>query len=545
MHALASFPLLPVALSSLALYLVHVLYSRRRRLPLPPGPRGWPVIGNLFDLPAHYRWITFAEWGKKYGDIVYTSITGRPIIILNSLKVADDIIVERSVLNSDRPKSTFSGDLVGWNDTLVMLNYGEPFRQTRRYIHQLIGTKVNVCQFSHTREIETRRFLLHMLEKPGELQEGARIAISSFILRLSHGYTVDTTKPDPLVELARTAIHDFTVANEPGALLVDSLPILRYVPDWFPGAGFKQMARNFRRSFEQLVDVPFEFVKKQVAAGKALRSFTSAMLEEGASPEEQFLIKWTAISLDTGGVDTLTCIPLLCAIQSVATICTLFLAMVLHPEVQKKAQAEIDAHIGSSRLPTWDDKEKLPYISAVLQEVLRWNPPAPLGTPHKSSEDDAYGEYFIPKGATIVGNIWAMCHDERVYSEPMKFNPERFLGEDPEPEPFAAIFGFGRRACPGRQLAEVSLFVYTAMILATLNISRARDANGFEVVPPAEFASNLISHPKPFKYRVGPRSPVTELLIRHVDEECPRSKGDATLLPPHVQAIPATGPPLK
>ena len=88
-----------------------------------------------------------------------------------------------------------------------------------------------------------------------------------------------------------------------------------------------------------------------------------------------------------------------------------------------------------------------------------------LGTPHTSSQDDAYGEYFIPKGATIVGNIWyvfvcsstirdvyidglvprAMCHDERVYSEPMQFNPERFLGEDAEPDPFAAVFGFGRR----------------------------------------------------------------------------------------------------
>ena len=117
------------------------------------------------------------------------------------------------------------------------------------------------------------------------------------------------------------------------------------------------------------------------------------MLEEGASAEEQFLIKWTAISLDTGGVDTVRSliseiydphadkIAALCVgcPQSVATICTLFLAMVLHPEVQKKAQAEIDAHIGPTRLPTWDDKEKLPYVSAVLKEVLRWNPPAPLG----------------------------------------------------------------------------------------------------------------------------------------------------------------------
>lgn len=521
----SAFPLLPIALVVPGLYLVHALFTRRR-LSLPPGPRGWPVIGNLFDLPDHYRWIKFAEWGKKHGDIVYTSIVGRPIIILNSLRAADDILVERSVLNSDRPKSTFSGDMVGWNATLVMLNHGEPFRQTRRYIHQLIGTKINVCQFEHAREIETRRFLLHMLEKPGDLQEGARIAISSFILRLSHGYTVDTTKPDPLVELARLAINDFTVANEPGALLVDSLPILRHIPDWFPGAGFKQMARDFRKTFQELVDVPFEFVKKQMSTGKALRSFTSAMLEEGASAEEQFLIKWTAISLDTGGVDT-----------SVATICTLFLAMVLHPEVQKKAQAEIDAHIGPTRLPTWDDKEKLPYVSAVLKEVLRWNPPAPLGTPHTSSQDDAYGEYFIPKGATIVGNIWAMCHDERVYSEPMQFNPERFLGEDAEPDPFAAVFGFGRRACPGRQLAEVSLFVYAAMILASLNIGRAQDQHGAEIVPPAEFASNLISHPKPFKYRVGPRSPAAELLIRHVDEESPRSKGDAMLLPPHIQGI--------
>ena len=83
------------------------------------------------------------------------------------------------------------------------------------------------------------------------------------------------------------------------------------------------------------------------------------------------------------------------------------LVMALHPEIQKKAQADIEK-VAPNRLPTFDDYDSLPYIKAIIKEILRWGTIAPLGLPHRVMEDDVYGSYFIPKGATVISNIWYM-----------------------------------------------------------------------------------------------------------------------------------------
>ena len=80
--------------------------------------------------------------------------------------------------------------------------------------------------------------------------------------------------------------------------------------------------------------------------------------------------------------------------------------MALFPGVQAKAQAEIDAITGGERFPTFEDKEKLPYVCALIKEILRWNPVTPVGLPHLLTEDINLNGYFIPKGATIIPNIW-------------------------------------------------------------------------------------------------------------------------------------------
>lgn len=80
--------------------------------------------------------------------------------------------------------------------------------------------------------------------------------------------------------------------------------------------------------------------------------------------------------------------------------------MPLYPEVQKKAQEEIDRVLGTSRIPKVADRASLPYIDAVVKEVLRWHPVAPMGIPHMSIEDDVWEGYFIPKGSLLMPNIW-------------------------------------------------------------------------------------------------------------------------------------------
>lgn len=86
------------------------------------------------------------------------------------------------------------------------------------------------------------------------------------------------------------------------------------------------------------------------------------------------------------------------------------LAMLTHPEVQAQAQAELDTVIGKGQLPTFADRESLPYITAVVKEILRWEPTAPIAIPRQVRDHDEYKGYYIPRGSIIVVNSWCVCN---------------------------------------------------------------------------------------------------------------------------------------
>ena len=100
-------------------------------------------------------------------------------------------------------------------------------------------------------------------------------------------------------------------------------------------------------------------------------------------------------------------------VQSFSTIQTFFLAMAANPHVLAKAQAELDAVLGplagagdQARLPTFTDRARLPYVNAIVLEVLRWNPAVPLGLAHQLTRDDVYRGWHVPKGTVVWANIW-------------------------------------------------------------------------------------------------------------------------------------------
>ena len=167
--------------------------------------------------------------------------------------------------------------------------------------------------------------------------------------------------------------------------------------------------------------------------------------------------------------------------------------MVTFPEVQRRAQAEIDAVVGRARPPTFADAPQLPYVRAIIKEVLRWRPVVELGVPHKAAEDDWYEGMFIPKGATCWANIWHCNHDRAIFGDDADdFRPERYLnakGDEVLPGPKETngeghvTFGFGRRICVGKYLANDSLFINTATILWAAKLECTRDGNGKELLP--------------------------------------------------------------
>jgi len=202
---------------------------------------------------------------------------------------------------------------------------------------------------------------------------------------------------------------------------------------------------------------------------------------------------------------------------SVTTISTFILAMTRYPEVFKKVQEEMDRVVGTERLPDFDDRDSLPYLECVFKEVYRWNPPLPINFPHRVMSDDEYRGYDIPEGAMILTNIWAMTREQPFYPNPEEFRPERFMEMDSATaearDPRNMVFGFGRRVCPGRHFADTNIWMVLASMVATVDIRRARDALGREIVPEAAFVSAFTAHPKPFTCDIRPRSEKAKNLV--------------------------------
>ncbi|PYH85820.1 cytochrome P450 [Aspergillus uvarum CBS 121591] len=508
--------LLPLLVGLLGLYLLlrFISSTRRASAPLPPGPSPLPLVGNIRDLPSPDSpdWLHWLKHKDAYGPISTVSVLGQRLIILNDANLAIELLEKRSAIHSDRPKMPFA-ELAGWGDGLVILPYSSRFKAYRKSLHREIGSKASVARFNALQEVEVRRFLFRLINKPEDLVGHIRKLAGAVILKIAYGYSIDPHKRDPLVDLADEAVEQFSLAVRPGTWMVDVLPFLRHIPAWFPGAGFQRTAQFFRKQSQAVADIPFAFVHQQMAQPGYAPSYASNLLEGKVltpGTEEETVIKWSSATLYAAGADT-----------TVSTTTTFFLAMALYPDVQRKAQEEIDRVIGSDRLPTDTDRPNLPYIDAIVKEALRWHPVGPMGIPHRSMEDDICGGYLIPKGSIILPNIWAFCHDPTAYKNPMTFDPARFLGPSPERDPHYLAFGFGRRVCPGRTLADSNIFLTVAQTLASCWIGKALTENGEELEVRPEFLPGTISHPAPFGVRVTPRSAEYERLIRDVEGEFP------------------------
>jgi cytochrome P450 len=278
------------------------------------------------------------------------------------------------------------------------------------------------------------------------------------------------------------------------------------------------MAQTLHRTAE----IPYAFAKRQWSEKKHSTCYVSQGLKDMHNdPLQEHNHKWSAFSLYAGGADT-----------TVSGLMTFFLAMTLFPDVQKRAQEEIDRVTGKARLPVSADKERLPYIEAVMKETHRWHPVVPMSLPHTSNREDVIRGYRIPKGALILPNTWWFTHDPATYHKPMEFRPERFINTPThvaEPDPRTWTFGFGRRVCPGRYVADNALFIMIAQSLAVFDVKKAEE-NGRTIEPVIAFEPGVLSHPVPYRASICPRSKEHEDLIRRAEEEYPWLESSAAAL---------------
>ncbi|RPD54268.1 cytochrome P450 [Lentinus tigrinus ALCF2SS1-7] len=513
----SKYPVVNVPIQVLVIFsvVVALLLWRRRvsssrfNLPLPPGPRRLPIVGNLLDVPMQDPPVYFRDMNAQYGEVVYLDAFGQPIIILGTHEDAVELLDKRASKYSNRKFSAMA-DLTGISWLISVVPYGVRWRGIRRNIHQHMNAKA-VTQYRPIQEREVKAFLVRLMDNPKEFSAHGRFMLGVIVMRIVYGLEV-TDNDDKYMNTAEEAIAAFNLAFIPGKYLVETFPIMRFIPKWFPGAKFKRDAAGWRDSILRMRNEPWEGASQIISEGQAVRSMVSDLKDRVNAGEDEEIAKDSAASVYLGASDT-----------TLSTLQTFFAAMANYPEVQQRAQAELDAVVGPHRLPNADDEKFLPYVSALIMECLRWRSVTPLGFAHMSMEEDEYKGYRIPKGSVVVSNVWAYSRDPRHYPDPEEFKPERFLKDgqlDPSVlDPSMIAFGYGRRICPGKHFAQTTLFMLLSSVLHTFRVSAPTDEKGNPVPVNLKMTFGVISYAEPFDCNVKPRSAAAETLIRALRDE--------------------------
>jgi len=372
---------------------------------LPPGPKPLPLLGNILEVPHKHKERKLAEWGKVYGDIVYTRFLRTPVVILNSLDVAQDLLDKRSSLYSDRPSARLISDFVGWENGLTGIPYGDRSRKHRKWIHDSIGSKDSLRVWLPLQRREVCTLIIGLCDKPELFNAYINRFAAALLVEIGYGHTI-TSLDDMYVHLADKAVVELETVEGgyPGLMTVDFLPtfIFKITPSWFPGpvGRFVRKAASVKIATDAMHNTPYQMVKDSMTSGTSRPSIVASLLKKLSArgeltTEDEDDIKGTAGVLYGAGAETL-----------VSVLQSFLLAMMLYPGSLRKAQEEIDKVLGPDRLPEFDDRKALPYTECVLQELYRWGCPAPTGLAHRLIEDDEYKGYHIPAGSTVIANIW-------------------------------------------------------------------------------------------------------------------------------------------
>lgn len=457
------------------------------------GPVGWPFIGNLFQLPLIHPWLRLAEWKESYGPLVYLHGLGNSILVLNDIKTVNDLLERRGTIYSHRPTFTVVGELMGLDQGMPLHPYGSVWKLHRRLAHSALSPEA-VKRYHLLQEDAAAILNRSLCETRASVCDKIRLAAGRIILSVTYGLPVQSYD-DEYITHAEKTMNLITKSTVPGAHLADIFPILKPLHAWL----FFNQVETGRRMILDLVSRPFHHVKLQMGAGTAMPSLTNHLLSEFIHDPDfinredcEHTVKWMTGALYGAGAET-----------TYSTVLTAMIAMIKHPDKQSRAQEEIDAVVGVHKLPTMNDKDSLPYVNAFIKETMRWYPALPLSIARRTARADEYEGHHIPAGTTVIPNVWSIAND---CDSPRDFLPERFLQPNHPVDPAAYAFGFGRRVCPGRYLAENSVFIIVAGLLAAFDISPEIDDQGRTCPLQPQFSSGLVSYPLPFKCTIRPRS---------------------------------------
>ncbi|KAM6162472.1 cytochrome P450 2D17-like isoform 2-T2 [Erethizon dorsatum] len=411
--------LFSVAVAVAVFLLVVDLMHRRQRWAdrYPPGPVPVPVLGNLLQVDFHNMPYSLYKLRHRFGDVFSLQLAWTPVVVLNGPAAVREALVDHSEDTADRPPMPVH-EHMGFS----------PHTQGRPFCPNALLNKA-VCNVIASL-VYGRRFKYQdpLLGRTLDLLEELQKENSGLMPQVLNAFPW-------LLHLPGLVQKFFSGQIALGALL-DEL-VTEHRTTWDPAQPPRDLTDAFLAEIEK-------------AKGNPESSFNQANL--------------CTVASDLFAAGTMT---------TSATLAWALLLMILHPDVQRRVQQEIDEVIGQGRRPEMGDQAHMPFTNAVIHEVQRFRHIGPLGTPHMTTRDTEVQGFLIPKGTTLITNLQSVLTDETVWEKPYRFHPGHFLdaqGHFTKREAFMP-FSAGRRACLGEPLARMELFLFFTCLLQHFSFS--------------------------------------------------------------------------
>lgn len=455
-------------------------------LPLPPGPPKLPFLGNLHQTPSDKNnlWKKYQEWHKIYGPVMSLKYGQRKIITLGSHKATHDLLNRRNNIYSSRPRIICAGDCMSKGMNAGLLPYSKQWK-----IHHSLHTTVlntRMCEKYHQlQDLESMEVLHEMLDSDNFTEAFRRYA-ASLTFALAYGKRLEHTAPE-IQEIEELAEEFSKSAFGIHGLLIEAFPILNNLP-------------GFLAPWKRLGDRYFDR-----ATAFFVKCMTEAQKTGSWNWTKEITSKKSAGPLSTTELSYVIGVFLEASVGVTPAVLQVFvMAMVLYPSVLARAHQEIDTVVGLGRAPKSKDMPNLPYINALVNEILRWRPITPLGVPHACIVDDEYMGYRIPKDVPVLALNSVIDQDPDLFEDALDFKPERWL-QKPD-LPFSG-FGFGQRMCPGQHFARNSLLILISRLIWAYNITHAYEDGKKVHIDPWSMSQATVVSPETFRASFEVRSP--------------------------------------
>ncbi|XP_027088282.1 flavonoid 3'-monooxygenase-like [Coffea arabica] len=488
-------------------FLSKVFTHKRLKQNHPPGPKPWPIIGNLNLLGSNPHQ-SLHLLSQKYGEIMQLKFGSSPVVVASSPEMAKEFLQTHDNIFASRPTNA-AGKYTSYNYSDVSwAPYGPFWRQGRKiYLTQIFSQKP--LDFFESIRIEERRAFISRLYalsgKPVVMRDHLmRLTLStSCQMVLSNKYFAQSEGDGSLF-----TFEEFQEMIDTWFLLGGVFNIGDWIPwlDRFDLQGYikqmKELYKKFDRFHNHVLDD--HQAKRKTENDFIPSDMVDILLQYAEDPDHQVKltrdqIKGLIQNLLVAGTDT-----------SAATVEWAMNELLKHPHLIEKATEELDRVIGRDKWVEEADFSELPFLDAIIKETFRLHPITTLLPPHYAIEDGTVAGYYIPKGTAVFINTWSIGRNSKYWDSPEEFVPERFLEKDIDikGQNFALLpFGSGRRRCPGYNLGLKLVQSTLANLLHGFNWKLPHGMKPEEIC--MEEIYGLTTHPRtPLAMIPEPRLPV-------------------------------------